>query len=63
MASTLPIESRLRVADSEHTLPPSVRGTVTVTIDVEDWHQIVTRRMSGYLPDCSPTSKRKRNAS
>jgi polysaccharide deacetylase family protein (PEP-CTERM system associated) len=45
MGSTFPVESAL---------PASVRGTVTVTVDVEDWHQLVMRRMSGRLPDCSP---------
>lgn len=34
-------------------LPSSVRGTITVSIDVEDWHQLVTRRWSGQLPECS----------
>ncbi len=34
-------------------LPAALRATVTVSIDVEDWHQLVTRRFSGALPDCS----------
>lgn len=35
-------------------LPESARGTVTVSVDVEDWHQLVTRLWSGELPGCSP---------
>jgi len=31
-----------------------MRGTITVSVDIEDWHQLVTRRMSGQLPACSP---------
>ncbi len=34
-------------------VPPAMRGTVTVSVDVEDWHQLVTRRWSGELPECS----------
>lgn len=30
-----------------------MRGTLTVSVDVEDWHQLVTRRFTGALPDCS----------
>jgi polysaccharide deacetylase family protein (PEP-CTERM system associated) len=37
----------------EAALPSSMRGTITVSIDVEDWHQLVTRRMSGSLSECS----------
>jgi polysaccharide deacetylase family protein (PEP-CTERM system associated) len=54
MASTLPVEPSLGFAHAEAALPSSVRGTVTVSVDVEDWHQLVTRRMSGTLPSCSP---------
>jgi len=34
-------------------LPPQVRGTLTLSVDLEDWHQLVTRRFSGRLPECS----------
>ena len=30
-----------------------MRGTVTVSVDIEDWHQLVMRRMTGTMPDCS----------
>lgn len=35
-------------------LPERVRGKVTVSVDVEDWHQLTTRLWSGELPACSP---------
>ncbi len=35
-------------------LPPSMQGTITVSVDVEDWHQLVGRKLSGRLPACSP---------
>lgn len=35
-------------------VPASMRGTVTVSVDIEDWHQLVRRRMTGELPECSP---------
>jgi polysaccharide deacetylase family protein (PEP-CTERM system associated) len=31
-----------------------MRGTVTISVDVEDWHQLVTRKLTGTLPECSP---------
>jgi polysaccharide deacetylase family protein (PEP-CTERM system associated) len=37
----------------EARLPARLRGTVTVSVDIEDWHQLVTRRLSGRLPECS----------
>lgn len=38
---------------SEATLPEAMRGTVTLSVDVEDWHQLVGRRLSGHLRGCS----------
>lgn len=34
-------------------LPDFARGTVTVSVDVEDWHQLVIRKLTGSLPRCS----------
>ncbi len=39
--------------DSPSTLPPAIRGTVTLSIDLEDWHQLVTRRFTGRWPAAS----------
>lgn len=41
------------VVSTSEPLPESVRGSITVSIDLEDWHQLVTRRFSGQLPACS----------
>jgi len=30
-----------------------MQGKLTLSVDVEDWHKIVTRRFSGRLPECS----------
>lgn len=37
----------------EPPLPSELRGSMTVSIDVEDWHQLVTRRLRDELPSCS----------
>lgn len=37
----------------EPPLPSDLRGSMTVSIDVEDWHQLVTRRLRDELPACS----------
>jgi peptidoglycan-N-acetylglucosamine deacetylase len=46
------LEERLPMRESP--LPAALQGTVTLSVDVEDWHQLVTRRWTGETPECSP---------
>lgn len=45
---------RAQVCAREVPLPGAMRGKVTISVDVEDWHQLVTRQLWGRLPECSP---------
>lgn len=48
----------MHVPGTPASLPPTLHGSMTVSIDVEDWHQLVTRRFRDELIDCTSNVER-----